>query len=98
MASFTSIYMSAIRRRRRIWADEDTRVSPSYFPASAPVIAHRAGSCFPAPRSSALFPLQEFKPLGVYVTVVPVVRQNVVIAEPLLLSAGTPDRIRTCLN
>jgi hypothetical protein len=28
----------------------------------------------------------------------PVVRQNVVIAEPVLLSAGTPDRIRTCLN
>ena len=27
-----------------------------------------------------------------------VVRQNVVIAEPVLLSAGTPDRIRTCLN
>ena len=28
----------------------------------------------------------------------PVVRQNVVIAEPVLLSAATPDRIRTCLN
>ncbi len=28
----------------------------------------------------------------------PVVRQNVVIAEPVLLSADTPDRIRTCLN
>ena len=28
----------------------------------------------------------------------PGVRQNVVIAEPVLLSAGTPDRIRTCLN
>ena len=27
-----------------------------------------------------------------------VVRQNVVIAEPVLLSAATPDRIRTCLN
>jgi len=27
-----------------------------------------------------------------------VVRQNVVIAEPVLLSAGTPDRIGTCLN
>ena len=26
----------------------------------------------------------------------PVVRQNVVIAEPVLLSAATPDRIRTC--
>jgi hypothetical protein len=29
---------------------------------------------------------------------VAVVRQNVVIAEPVLLSVGTPDRIRTCLN
>jgi hypothetical protein len=28
----------------------------------------------------------------------PVVRQNVVIAEPVLFSAATPDRIRTCLN
>ena len=28
----------------------------------------------------------------------PVVRQNVVIAEPVLLSAGTPGRIRTCLH
>ena len=27
-----------------------------------------------------------------------VVRQNVVIAEPALPSAATPDRIRTCLN
>ena len=27
-----------------------------------------------------------------------VVRQNVVIAEPVLLSAATPDRIGTCLN
>jgi Na+/H+ antiporter NhaA len=30
--------------------------------------------------------------------VLPVVRQNVVIAEPGLRSAGTPDKIRTCLN
>ena len=27
-----------------------------------------------------------------------VVRQNVVIAEPVLLSAATPDRIKTCLH
>jgi len=30
--------------------------------------------------------------------VAPVVRQNLVIAEPVLLSTGPPDRIRTCLN
>ena len=36
--------------------------------------------------------------LFVLVLIAPVVRQNVVIAEPVLLSAATPDRIRACLN